>query len=106
MVPIAAAFLIVLSLRRVDALGSLWRRIPGMPACLWGAAVVAALGFALNDSGIAVPAMMSTMLLPYLGYLVLRERTEASDGAEPGETDSSDGAMPASRAARQPAPQT
>ncbi|HEX2418862.1 MAG TPA: hypothetical protein VHJ83_12185, partial [Micromonosporaceae bacterium] len=34
--------------------------------------VVAVLGFALNDSGIAVPAMMSTVLLPYLGYLILR----------------------------------
>ncbi|MGH3657459.1 MAG: hypothetical protein ACRDUA_12430, partial [Micromonosporaceae bacterium] len=71
-VPFAAAFLIVLSLRRFDALGPLRRRVPGMRACLWGAAVVALLGFALNDSGIAVPAMMSTILLPYLAYLIFR----------------------------------
>ena len=88
-VPIALAFLIVLSLRRfgppqpgspngrstapaTSALGALRRELPGMRACLWGALVVAVLGFALNDSGIAVPAMMSTVLLPYLGYLILR----------------------------------
>ncbi len=108
-VPIAAAFLIVLSLRRLDALGSLRREIPGMVACLWGAAVVAALGFALNDSGIAVPAMMSTMLLPYLGYLVLREPIEALDGADPGttgETPDPGGTMPEQQPAPEPAPQT
>src|SRR5690606_22385479 len=44
-VPIAAAFLIVLSWRRFNALRTLWREIPGMPACLWGSAVVAFLGF-------------------------------------------------------------
>ena len=29
------------------------------------------LGFALNDSGVAVPAMMLGVLLPYLTYLLL-----------------------------------
>jgi hypothetical protein len=58
-----------------------------MRACLWGALVVAVLGFALNDSGIAVPAMMSTVLLPYLAYMILREPAGA---AQPDSLDASD----------------
>jgi hypothetical protein len=141
-VPIGAAFLIVLSLRRfgprgsatepepagtpdaapasgaaattgpapgpTSALGSLWCGLPGMPACLWGALVVAVLGFALNDSGIAVPAMMSTVLLPYLGYLVLREPTPTGLGpAGRGQPDSE--RIPGGvkqREVSEPAPQT
>jgi len=119
-VPIGAAFLIVLSLRRfgprgpagpVSALGALWRGLPGMPACLWGALVVAVLGFALNDSGIAVPAMMSTVLLPYLGYLILREPTPTDQPGPTGATgpeveDHVTDSGPTQRRVSEPAPQT
>ncbi len=39
---------------------------------LAGGLLVAFLGFALNDSGVAVPAMMFAVLLPYLTYVLLR----------------------------------
>jgi hypothetical protein len=119
-VPIAVAFLIVLSLRRfgptweaspngrpsapaTSALGALRRGLPGMRACLWGALVVAVLGFALNDSGIAVPAMMSTVLLPYLGYMILREPVSWVEPDEPARQQLTE---PAELEVPQPAPQT
>lgn len=117
-VPIGAAFLVVLSLRRfgprgpagpVSALGALRRGLPGMPACLWGALVVAVLGFALNDSGIAVPAMMSTVLLPYLGYLILREPTSTGPTSPTSPEQVTDSEQPtgvSQRRVSEPAPQT
>ena len=71
-IPVAFAFLAFLTWRRAGFLGALQQRIPGLRACLLGALVTGTLGFALNDSGVAVPAMMFGILLPYLTYLVLR----------------------------------
>jgi len=34
--------------------------------------VAGIVGFALNDSGIAVPAMMLAVVLPYLAFLLVR----------------------------------
>ncbi len=81
MVPIAAVLLIVMISRRTRALQQLRKQIPGLDALLWGGGGLAFLGFALNDSGIAVPAMMSTIVVPYLGYLALR--TSSPEPAKP-----------------------
>ena len=43
-----------------------------MKACLWGSIVVAVLGFALNDSGMTIPAMMLPVLVAYLIHLVVQ----------------------------------
>ena len=53
------------------ALGSI-----GVRACLLGSLIVGILGFALNDSGVAIPAMMFGIVLPWVTWLLLR--TEAS----------------------------
>jgi hypothetical protein len=39
---------------------------PGLRPCLLGAVVAGTLGFAVNDSGVAIPAMMIAMVVPWL----------------------------------------
>lgn len=75
-IPFAIAFLGLLVWRRSNLLRGLEERIPGLRACLIGALIAGVLGFALNDSGVAVPAMMLAVILPYLTYLLV-ETTEA-----------------------------
>lgn len=60
-----------------EAVLELLRQIPELRAAFAGLAVAGVLGFALNDSGIAVPGMMLAMLNPVLAYLVIRS------GAQP-----------------------
>jgi hypothetical protein len=87
LVPLVAAFLVVWALPRVGALRRLRDRVPGLGAALVGLAVVGALGFALNDSGIAVPTMMAAVLVPYLVLLAAGDRWDPdhrATGAELG----------------------
>lgn len=71
-IPAAIAFLGFLIWRPPRFLRSLLTTLPGLRACLVATLVVGVLAALLNDSGIAIPAVMLTLLLPYLGYLVLR----------------------------------
>lgn len=87
LVPVVAAFLLVWGVRRVGVLRRLRDRVPGLGAALAGLAVVGALGFALNDSGVAVPTMMAAVLVPYLVLLPEGDGWEADHrmaGAESG----------------------
>jgi hypothetical protein len=60
----------------------LYQRVPPLSASLVGFAIVAVLGFALNDSGIAVPGVMLGVLTPVLVVLTLRaERDRAPSRA-------------------------
>ena len=43
--------------------------------------VAGVLGFAVNDSGVAIPAMMFGIVLPWVTWLLLR--TEAGPPSEP-----------------------
>jgi hypothetical protein len=70
-IPFAIAFLGLLVWRRTGLLRELEDRVPGLRACLVGALIAGFLGFALNDSGVAVPAMMLAVVLPYLTHLVI-----------------------------------
>lgn len=71
-IPIAFAFLAFLVWRQPSAfLPRLQERTPGLRAGLVGALVAGTLGFGLNDSGVAIPAMMLAILLPYLVFLLL-----------------------------------
>jgi hypothetical protein len=70
-IPFAIAFLSLLVWRRTGLMRALEDRVPGLRACLIGALVAGFLGFALNDSGVAVPAMMLAVVLPYVTYLVI-----------------------------------
>ena len=71
-IPSALAFLAFLTWRRRGFIRSLMELVPGIRACLWGGIIVAVLGFALNDSGMAIPAMMFPVLLPYLMHMVVQ----------------------------------
>lgn len=84
-IPVALAFLAFLTWRRSGFLRELQRSVPGLRPCLIGSLIAGVLGFALNDSGVAVPAMMFGILLPYLTWLMLRTSKDGADdnGAEP-----------------------
>jgi hypothetical protein len=70
-IPIAIAFLSFLVWRRPGSLRAVEERVPGLRAGLIGSLVAAIVGFALNDSGIAVPAMMLAVVLPYVAFLIV-----------------------------------
>jgi hypothetical protein len=69
-IPVALAFFIFLAMRPPGLLQSIQRQVSGLRACLVGGLLAGLLGFAVNDSGVAVPAMMLAVLLPYLTYLL------------------------------------
>ncbi len=64
--------LAVVATRRHGLLADVQAKAPGLRACLRGSLVLAVLGFALNDSGIAVPAMMIGVVAPWLLLVTLR----------------------------------
>jgi len=71
-----AGFAVFLAVRARTELRSLVERIPELVPATIGLLVAAGLGFALNDSGIAVPGMMFAVINPVLVYLLLRVGTE------------------------------
>jgi hypothetical protein len=78
MVPVALGFILYLLWRAPGHL----REIRGtIDESLPGLAVVAVLGFAFNDSGIAVPGVMLGVINASLVYLTVR--TLAPDGVPP-----------------------
>ena len=83
LIPAALAFLVFLLWRPRGFLQSLQRRVPGLRAGLVGAVVAGVLGFSLNDSGVAVPAMMFAVLLPYLTYLLVTPASPVDATAAP-----------------------
>ncbi len=69
------AFLVfagALTLRAEQELRRITDRLPEMRAAMWGLLVAAVLGFALNDSGLAVPGMMMAVANPVLVIFLLR----------------------------------
>ncbi|KAA0236397.1 MAG: hypothetical protein EDR02_01145 [Actinobacteria bacterium] len=78
-VPGALAFIAYLTWRPGRTLRALRRRYPGYGAFGVSSLVAGLLGMALNDSGVAVPAMMLAVGLAYTAYLAVRlERETAS----------------------------
>jgi hypothetical protein len=71
-IPSALLFLAFLTWRRRGFIRNLMEFVPGIRACLWGSIIVAVLGFALNDSGMAIPGMMFPVLLPYLVHMLVQ----------------------------------
>ncbi len=77
-IPFALGLMVFLARRDRGFLRDLQEEVPGIRPMLAGGLIVAVLGFALNDSGVAVPAMMFAVLLPYLTYVMLRwDRAES-----------------------------
>jgi hypothetical protein len=70
-VPIAVAFVVLVLMRPAGRLRRALDEEPGLKWGLQAAAVVNLLGFALNDSGIAITAMGIALALPYCLATVL-----------------------------------
>ena len=85
LIPVAVAFIAFLIWRPPGAMGSLLR-LPGVWAFLIGSLVTCALAAVANDSGIAIPGIMLTLLLPYVAHLALElPDATTSDPAPPGQ---------------------
>lgn len=72
LVPVVLAFVAYLVLRPPGHLRVMQDAIPELRPSLHGLLVAGVLGFALNDSGIAIPGMMLGVLNPVLVYLAVR----------------------------------
>lgn len=71
-IPAALGFLAFLLWRPPSFLRTLFERIPGMRACVVGVLVTGLIAGIVNDSGIAIPAVMLTLLLPHVAYVIVR----------------------------------
>jgi len=72
MVPGALSFIAYLFWRRPRFIQVVEERVPTFGIVLGGLLVVGVLGFALNDSGIAVPGMVLGVLNPVLVHMAMR----------------------------------
>jgi hypothetical protein len=79
MIPVALLFLAFLIWAVPGRLGRLVARYPEMRPALVGVGIVAVLGAALNDSGVAVPGVMLAILNAALVYLALRTEARAAE---------------------------
>jgi hypothetical protein len=97
MVPVVIAFVGYLFWRAPGALDRVSDEVPTERAALAGLLVVMFLGFALNDSGIAVPGVMLGVLNASLVYLLLRTAPDDARSLTPptAEPDRSEQAEPA-----------
>lgn len=72
LIPLALGLVLYLALRPPSRLAELQRRLTGFRAALLTLPVLAVLGLALNDSGIAIPGMMLLVVDGALAYLAAR----------------------------------
>jgi len=77
LVPILVIGFVVVVNRRRGLVADVQRQEPALRATLIALVVLAVLGFALNDSGIAIPAMMIGVVVPWL-VLVTLETVQGS----------------------------
>jgi len=72
MLPVVLVGIAYLVYRAPGRLRGIRDRIPPLTAALIGFAIVAFLGFALNDSGIAIPGVMLGVLTPVMIVITIR----------------------------------
>ncbi len=70
-IPIAFAVLVLLLIRPRGILREVLAQRPMLRAGLWGTLVAGALGFAVNDSGISIPALALAFVVPYFVLLAV-----------------------------------
>lgn len=90
-IPLALVLLVRLSWHRPKFLEEHLPDDEVTRATLWGGTFLCALGMAVNDSGIAIPAVMFTLLLPFVLTQALARPLEPDDGASPDEDDDGPG---------------
>ncbi len=71
LVPVIVVFFVVIARRRGGVVGRLSTDVPGVRAFLGASLVLAVVGFAVNDSGVAIPAAMAGLVLPWVTALAL-----------------------------------
>jgi hypothetical protein len=81
LVPILVVGFVILISRRRGALARVQRSEPGLRAGLVSAVIAAVLGFAFNDSGVAIPAMMIGIVVPWMLAVVMAEAVPDEDEA-------------------------
>jgi tellurite resistance protein TehA-like permease len=77
---IVLAFLAYLYNRHRDRLHAITDWVPELRASFIGFAIVSVLGFALNDSGIAIPGMMLSVLNPTVVVLLVLVQRRVTRG--------------------------
>jgi hypothetical protein len=78
LVPVVVVGFAVLALGRRGPLASLVRHRPDLRTLVIASLVMAAIGFAVNDSGIVVPALQLTLLGPWLVVVLLSRPVETT----------------------------
>ncbi|HZJ25936.1 MAG TPA: hypothetical protein VFF40_02810, partial [Acidimicrobiia bacterium] len=79
MIPIAIGVAVYLWFARPGLVLALTRRVTTLSATLGALAVTAVLGYALNDSGVAIPAMMLIVGECAVAFLILGEAERTAD---------------------------
>jgi hypothetical protein len=86
MVPVVIGFAVLyLLLARPGAVAGLVRRITTLKATVLALCVTAVLGYLLNDSGVAIPAMMAVVAECAAVFLVAREQRRVPEPSPTGE---------------------
>jgi hypothetical protein len=71
LVPILVVGFVILITRRRGTLARVQAQEPGLRAGLISAVIAGVLGFAMNDSGVAIPAMMIGLVVPWMLAVVM-----------------------------------
>ncbi len=82
-IPLALILLLRFTWRRPRIFDDRLDHRPATSAVLWGGIALCVFGMAVNDSGIAIPAMMFTLFLPYVVCLALTPSTAEEDPPDP-----------------------
>ncbi len=86
MIPVAIGFAVIYLLTsQPGTVAGLVRRITTLKATLLAVCITAVLGYALNDSGVAIPAMMAVVLECSVVFLAARERRRIPEPEPSGE---------------------
>ncbi len=86
MIPVAIGFAVIyLLVAKPGTVAGLVRRITTFKATMLTVCVTAALGYLMNDSGVAIPAMMAVIVECAVVFLVVREQRRVPDPSPIGE---------------------
>lgn len=80
LVPVGVAFLVLVNRQPAGQPRPTAVAVPGVRACVAGACVIGVIGALLTDSGVAVPAAMFAILIPYLALLSVRHPRRSATG--------------------------
>jgi hypothetical protein len=86
MIPVAVGFAVIyLLVAKPGTVAGLVRRVKTFKATMLALCVTAVLGYLLNDSGVAIPAMMAVVVECAVVFLVAREQRRVPDPIPSGE---------------------